>query len=147
MDRHTQGYKSQWYILNLSMWFWQWTCMSFTSVSLSEFIELNSMIHKQTSYVWEKCLKLWSFPLWYTSKILYPKICIAPRWYIRAFEYKVKSEFGIHLYILSPWFHSGKYENFQKVISAGLLDVYQRLPVSFICVNKNSRFYNRDIDL
>lgn len=61
--------------------------------------------------------------------------------------YKVKSEFGIHLYILSPWFHSGKYENFQKVISAGLLDVYQRLPVSFICVNKNSRFYNRDIDL
>lgn len=43
--------------------------MSVTSVSLSEFIELNSMIHKQTSYVWEKCLKLWSFPLYNT----YPK--------------------------------------------------------------------------
>lgn len=40
-----------------------------------------------------------------------------------------------------------KYENFQKVISAGFLDVNQRLPVSFVCVNRNSRFYNQDIDL
>lgn len=43
--------------------------MSVTAASLYEFIELNSMIHKQTSYVWEKCLKLWSFPLYNT----YPK--------------------------------------------------------------------------
>lgn len=62
MERHTHAYKSQWYILNLSMWFWEWTCMSVTSVSLYKFTELNSMIPKQTSYVWEKCLNSLSFP-------------------------------------------------------------------------------------
>lgn len=147
MERHAYAYKSQWYILNLSMWFWQWTCMSVTSVTLSEFIELNSMIHKQTYLMYEKnVLNSYHFLHYTHPKFYTQKFAMHPDKTSELLSTKLNLNLVYSLYSFSL-ISLRKYENFQKVISAGFLDVNQRLPVSFVCVNRNSRFYNRDIDL